>query len=186
MKRLAHAIVGAIALAACAILMRPTATLADEPGVAYMAPEHELPARSGARLPEPVLAVEVLAALGAWTKQPDDMLRPWAAAIADGVATRREAILLASIGADESQFLPWVLDGRCNDATWRASRTGWERSSCDSGFAVSAFQRHSKRLVGASPDAVVADAVKWLRAWPQAWTTWREARAQADVWLSVR
>lgn len=174
-------------LAALLALSACTPAGADEPAVTLTVPARESVVDLGTRsMPDATLDAEVLLALERWTGQPDDALVPWAHAIADGAADRREAVQLAAIAANESKMLPWVLDGRCNDAAWRATRSGWQRSSCDNGFAVSAFQRHSLALLGASPEAVVADAVKWLRAWPQAWTTWRAARAQADAWLAAR
>lgn len=156
--------------------------LADEPASVTSVPEHATQIDVAQPLPQETLDVEILRALRHWTGQSESLLQPWAAAIADGTRDRREALLLASIGANESHFEPWVLDGRCNDASWRAAQTGWMRTSCDNGWAVGFAQRHSKRLLGASPEEQVRDAVAWLRAMPTAWTTWPAAKAQAEAW----
>jgi hypothetical protein len=136
------------------------------------------------KLPEPVLAVEVLRALKYWTKQPEDVLRPWANAIADACATREQCIHVASIAAVESKFEPWVLDYSCNSAAWRKQQRGWQHDSCDGGWAVGPWQIHNSRLLNASPEDHALDAVAWYRNRPQAWTPWLVARKQADQWLA--
>jgi hypothetical protein len=137
------------------------------------------------KLPDPVLAVEILRALKFWTHQPEDVLLTWANAIADACSSRQQCIQVASIAAVESKFEPWVLDYSCNSAAWRKQQRGWERGSCDGGWAVGPWQIHNRRLLNASPEDHARDAVVWFRNRPQAWTPWLVARKQADQWLAA-
>lgn len=158
-----------------ALFRRPA--LADEQTASLPIPVTDAPLTPMPHaLPQPVEAVEVLAALRYWTGRGAETLRPWADAIAEVARSRDEAIWIASQASVESRFVGYVLDYRCNE------ETGW--TACDHGWAVGPWQMHDRKLVGAPPEAHAARAAQWMRARPQAWTTWRAARAQADAWLA--
>lgn len=126
----------------------------------------------------------VLAALLAWTRGavPPQALEPWADAMGAVCSSEAECIDLAAQAFVESRFVPWVLDGSCNDPAWRASRRGWERRACDGGLAVGPWQIHGLQ-VGAAPREQARIALHLMRSAPELWTTWRAARSHAAWWL---
>lgn len=109
----------------------------------------------------------------------------------------RVAAQLAELEVAESRLAPWVLDGRCNDAAWRASEAGrtiMRRAggTCDSGDAVGAWQGHpqgtpggvagwTKEMLLRPHDAALAVAREW-RIHPQRWTRYAAVRIQAARW----
>jgi hypothetical protein len=116
------------------------------------------------------LTTYVLAAMVAWCPKVDPgRLRSVAEDIAavsleqeplfkDDAARSRTALLLASVARYESNFAPWVDDGRCNDPAWRESQEGRRThrgSDCDGGRAYSLWQVHP--YAGASGPAMLAD-----------------------------
>jgi hypothetical protein len=144
-------------------------------------------------IPEPALAeiepptVEYMeSALIAWTHQSPEAMRPWAQAIVSVCTNIDECDLLASQAFVESRFVPWVLDGSCNDPSWRASRRGWERKACDGGLAKGPWQVHDDRFLGATPEFQASEVLEMMRHNPTAWTTWRAARSHAAWWKSKR
>lgn len=150
---------------------------ADEPGVMLGVPEKQLDIDLAPHaLPEPVLAVEVLAALESQSPRVlEETMRPWANAIADQADNRRDALRMAFVVSDESHFAPEVLDYRCNHGGYR---------SCDHGNAVGPFQMWDRSLMGASPEEHVRKAYARMRVDPYAWATFKRARAQADAWVA--
>jgi hypothetical protein len=129
---------------------------------------------------------DVQSALVAWTHEDPAVLEPWAHAIADVCASRRECILFAAQAHVESRFLPWVLDQRCNDPAWREAQRGWVRKSCDAGRAFGPWQVQDDRFRGASPEFQASVALEMMRAHPELWTTSKAAQSHADWWLSKR
>jgi hypothetical protein len=126
----------------------------------------------------------LLVALVAWTHQTPEAMQPWAAAMADVCTTKEECTLLAAQAFVETRFVDWVVDGSCNDPTWRKSRRGWERAACDGGHAYGAWQIHDSRLLGASAGFQASVALGMMRAHPELWTTRAAARSQAAWWLA--
>jgi hypothetical protein len=138
----------------------------------------------GARADEPRSA-RITSALASWTRRPAEEMRPWGDAMAAVCASDDECLLLASQAFVESRFMPWVVDGSCNDDTWRERQPGWTRKSCDGGHAFGPWQIHDPRLLGASPAEHARKAVEILRTNPKAWTTWRAAQSQAKWWYEL-
>ena len=137
------------------------------------------------------MADEIQATLMAWTagsREPAEIraarLRPWADAMADVCTDRQDCVLLAAQAFVETRFVSWAVDQSCNDASWRASRRGWERTACDGGVARGPWQVHDERFAGASPAFQASVVHERMHANPQAWTTWRSARSHAAWWLS--
>jgi hypothetical protein len=128
----------------------------------------------------------LLAALIAWTHLPAATLDPWAGAMADVCTGERECLTLAAQAFVEGGFSAPVLSGECNDAAWRAQQRGWWRHACDGGLAHGPWQLHDARAAHASPELQASVALETMRRHPRAWTTWRQARAQAEWWMSVR
>lgn len=125
----------------------------------------------------------LLAALIAWTGQSPEALRPWAEAMAAVCTSRVECIELAAQAQVETRFMPWVLDGSCNNPAWRISRRGWERNACDGGLAYGPWQMHEERLRGATPELQASVALETMRRAPGLWTTRKAARSHAAWWL---
>lgn len=164
-------------LALCALAGPISVAVADEPPAYVATPtvSVELPPESRA-LPAETLDAEVLRALEYWNPRVlEETLRPWAQAFAEAGGNRADAIWLASQASVESKFIPEVLSYRCNQPGWKM---------CDHSKAVGPLQMHDKRMLGAAPIVQARRAIEWMRRRPQAWTTWKIARAQADQWLS--
>lgn len=164
---------------ACALAVvlaaRGPAALAEEPAPVEQCVEHPIALTLAQPLPDETLDAEVLRALRYWNPRVlEGTLRPWARAITDAAGSREDAIWLASQASVETKFVPEVLDFRCNRGGWR---------ECDHGAAVGPWQMHDRRMLGAAPAVQAARAIAWMRAHPQAWTTWRAARVQTDQWL---
>jgi hypothetical protein len=153
--------------------------LASENAVETRVPDHELEVLwLPHTLPQPVLDVEVLAALEYWNPRAlRETLRPWAHAIVEAAPKRQDAIWLASQASVESKFIDVVLSFRCNDGDYRM---------CDHGHAVGPWQMQDKKMLHAAPLVQAKRAIEWMRRSPQAWTTWKAARSQADAWLAAR
>lgn len=195
MKKLNRVAVGLVALTgyalACAwagMLASGDVALASEEFAPLPIPERTyavlLPVRT---LPEETLDAEVLRALEYWNPRVlEETLRPWANAIVEAACdgcsiaddvVRADAIWLASQASVETKFIDEVLSFRCNRAGYRM---------CDHGHAVGPWQMHDNRMLGAAPLVQARRAIEWMRRRPQAWTTWKAARAQADAWLQSR
>lgn len=110
------------------------------------------------------------------------------------VATRatghdaRFAIELAELAALESGLAPWVLNGDCNRASWRATHISIMRGTthCDGGRAFGAWQVHQDGEWAASDllnvhTAALIIARRWAAS-PAAWTPWRIAKRRASAW----
>ncbi len=130
-------------------------------------------------LPEETLDAEVLRALEYWNpRQLEEDLRPYAQAIVAATnGVRADAIWLASQASVETKFIAEVRSFKCNRGGYRM---------CDHGEAVGPWQMHRRSMIGASPLMQAATALAWMKKNPQAWTTWRAARSQADAWLGAR
>jgi hypothetical protein len=142
------------------------------------------------------MADDVETALVAWTtprtpEGPEEAahrvaaLRPWADAMANVCTDRSDCILLAAQAFVETRFVSWAVDQSCNDASWRATRRGWERASCDGGVAWGPWQVHDERFRGASPAFQASVVHALMHSRPQAWTTWRLARSHAAWWEAL-
>jgi len=129
--------------------------------------------------PESPFLGDVTSALEQWTagRQTAD-LQPWISAITDVCQSRLECLQLAAIPFEETGFVPWAVDQSCNDRQWRAEHQ--MQRVCDGGWAIGPFQIHDQMLLGASPEKQATEALEIMRRHPQAWTTWKRARALAD------
>jgi hypothetical protein len=142
--------------------------------------EHTMPPFFGGfELPH-IIGSATARALSTWLG--DDRGLAWANAIDAVTPSPRERLLLASQAFVEGGFASWVLDGSCNDAAWRARQHGWLVKACDKGHAYGPWQIHDSALAGAQPAQHALEALRFLRVRPQAWTTWRQARAHAAWW----
>lgn len=127
---------------------------------------------------------EILNALVAWTNiglpdvTPVEWLRPYADAIVEVAATRREAVTLASQAWAEGGFQPAVLSFECNKG-----KRPRPAPLCDHGWAVGPWQMHDDKMIGASPLVQARRAVQWMRNHPEQWSTMQMARTRADAWL---
>ena len=142
------------------------------------------------------MALYIFAALLFWNPPtgargatPDSTLRDWADTIAMVCDTPLECLYQASIASEETRFAPYVLDGRCNDAGWRALHI---EKACDSGLAFGPWQiqAHAWASVSsedernAGPLAHAQAAVKLLRKNPLAWSVWDVARRKAETYIA--
>lgn len=152
--------------------------LADETAPVSSVPEHALSIELQEPLPAETLDVEILRALETWNPRVlEETLRPWANAIVEAAPDRRDALWLAAQASVETKFVPYVLDFRCN-----RSPGDYPMGNCDHGAAIGPWQMHDRKMIEATPAEQAKRAIEWMRARPQAWTTWRAAKAQAEAW----
>lgn len=121
------------------------------------------------------------------------------------------ALAMLAEAAIESKYALFVEDGRCNDATWRASLEGQKlaKGDCDKGVAFTVWQmhideqgpvrltetgwsKHEGRLVvgtdviGTTPEtqALAARvALHWFRQNPEVWGSWPGAVQDMRAWV---
>ncbi len=145
-------------------------------------------------IPEPVLAEpaahqsaeRIEQALRAWNPSAPGAsgkapLDDWARAISGVCTNPAECMYLAALASEESRFVDWVVDQRCNDETWRQAHQS--QRACDSGRAFGPWQVQDERFRGTSPDFQASVVLTMFRDYPGRWATWKKASAVANAWL---